>query len=135
MTRSVTVLTHTRPQQVAGALATLVAAAPAMSATAPARPGSASQTNVSRLPLGPGRPLDANPITAAGASCATATIAARRSARSRTTPFLPILSRPTSNCGLTIARQSKRSAAQRSTAGSTFSSEMNDTSATISPGR
>ncbi len=37
-------------------------------------------------------------------------------------------SRPTSNCGLTIARQSNRGAAAARTAGSTFASEMNDTS-------
>ena len=34
-------------------------------------------------------------------------------AGSRTTPPLPTCSRPTSNCGLTIARQSKRSAPRR----------------------
>ena len=38
----------------------------------------------------------------------TAISAPRRAARSRTTPPLPTASRPTSNCGLTIARQSNR---------------------------
>ena len=42
----------------------------------------------------------------AAAASATAWTASRRSAGSRTTPPLPIRSRPTSNCGLTIARQS-----------------------------
>ena len=60
--------------------------------------------------------------------------AARRCAGSRTTPPLPTASRPTSNCGLIIARQSRRGAAQPSTAGSTFVSEMNDTSITIMSG-
>ena len=60
--------------------------------------------------------------------------ASRRSAGSRTTPPLPTRSRPTSNCGLTIARQSKRSAAQASTAGRTLRSEMNETSTTIRSG-
>ena len=81
----------------------------ATSSTAPARPPSASHTNVSRLPAGPGRPDGAKPSTDAPRSrarAATATIAARRSAGSRTTPPLPTRSRPTSNCGLTIARQS-----------------------------
>ena len=39
---------------------------------------------------------------------------------SRTTPPLPTRSRPTSNCGLTIASASNRGAQQASTAGSTF---------------
>ena len=42
---------------------------------------------------------------------------------------MPTRSRPTSNCGLTSARQSNAGAAAASTAGSTFASEMNDTSA------
>ena len=66
---------------------------------------------------------------------ATVSTASRRSSTSRTPPFLPIRSRPTSNCGLTIARQSNRSDAQRSTAGSTLSREMKDTSITRSSGR
>ena len=41
---------------------------------------------------------------------------------------------PTSNCGLTIARQSKRSAAHASTAGRTLRSEMKETSMTIRSG-
>ena len=74
------------------------------------RPASASHTNVSRLPFGPGSPLEAKPRTAAPSSRAaaspTATSALRRAAGSRTTPPLPTAARPTSNCGLTIARQS-----------------------------
>ncbi len=105
---------------------------------APARPASASHTKLSRLPAGPGSPEEANPSTDAPAcsrtSAATATSAARRSSAERTTPPLPTRSRPTSNCGLTRARQSKRGAAQRSTAGSTFVSDMKATSTTIRSG-
>ena len=105
----------------------------------PARPGSASQTNDSRLPLGPGSPEDAKPSTERrsrrGSRAPRRRARATRSPASRTTPPLPIRSRPTSNCGLTMASASKRSAAQASTAGSTLVSEMNDTSATIRSGR
>ena len=67
---------------------------------------------------------------------ATKTSASRRSPASRTTPPLPILSRPTSNCGLIMANASNPSeAAQASTAGSTLDKEMNDTSATTRSGR
>ena len=68
-----------------------------VAATAPSRAASASQRNVSRLPLGPGSPEDTAPRTAAPSSraqAATARTAARRSASSRTTPPLPTRSRP-----------------------------------------
>ncbi len=103
----------------------------------PGRRGSASQTNVSRLPFGPGSPDDAKPSTLApsrSAAPATDTSAARRSAGSRTTPPFPTPSRPTSNWGLQSARQSKAGAAHASTAGSTFASPMKDTSMVISSG-
>ena len=104
----------------------------------PRRAPSASQANVSRLPAGPGSPLGAKPITRAAERpphAATAATASRRSAGSRTTPPLPTRSRPTSNCGLTIARQSNsRRRRSASTAGSTFVSEMNETSITIREG-
>src|SRR5262249_48293959 len=91
-----------------GSTSRAAAAIPA-SSSAPTRPGSASHTNVSRLPLGPGRPELAKPSTETPspvADAATDSSAERRSAGSRTTPPLPTFSRPTSNCGLIIARQS-----------------------------
>ena len=84
-----------------------------------ARPRPARRTSRG-CPSGPGRPEEAKPSTAAPcarALCATATSAARRSSGARTTPPLPTRPRPTSNCGLTIASASKRSAQQASTAG------------------
>ena len=60
--------------------------------------------------------------------------ARRRSSAERTTPPFPTCPRPTSNCGLISASKSNRSAAQASTAGNTFVSEMNDTSITIRSG-
>ena len=102
------------------------------------RRASASQTNVSRLPFGPGRPgarvAEHRRAEPAAAARPTAISAPRRSGGSRTTPPLPTRSRPTSNCGLTSARQSNRGAAHASTGGSTFASEMNDTSITIRSG-
>jgi hypothetical protein len=89
------------------------------------------------LPFGPGRPEEAKPSTAAPsprAHAATATSSARRWSGSRITPPLPTLPRPASNCGLIIARTSCSGAAQASTAGSTFVSEMNDTSTTTRSG-
>ena len=82
----------------------------------PAGPASASQTKLSRLP---GRPRQARgarsrapPRRARRARRSpTSTRAARRSSAERTTPPFPTRSRPTSNCGLTSARQSKRGAA------------------------
>ena len=71
----------------------------------------------------------------AAAHSPTATSAARRSSAERTTPPFPTFSRPTSNCGLTSARQSHLSAAAPISAGSTFVNEMNERSATIRSGR
>ena len=65
---------------------------------------------------------------------ATERIASRRSSGSRTTP-LPTRSRPSSNCGLTIARISPPGAMQRASAGRIFVSEMNETSTVVSAGR
>ena len=114
------------------------AAASRSAPAAPGRPASASQTKLSRLPAGPGRPEEAKPSTSAPVSActrpATETSAARRSAAERTTPPRPTRSRPTSNWGLTSAMQSKAGAAQPSTAGRTLVSEMNDTSATTRSG-
>ena len=76
-------------------------------------------------------------MTAAPSSCAarpTDTSAPRRSSGSRTTPPLPTLSRPTSNWGLTIVRQSNSGVAAAISAGSTLCSEMKDRSATIRSG-
>ena len=90
-------------------MAPATSAAASMSARSPARPASASHTNVSRLPFGPGSPDDAKPSTAAPcarANDATATERPARSAGSRTTPPLPTFPRPTSNCGLIIASTS-----------------------------
>ena len=118
-------------------LHTLDLRAAARVGTAPGGRPRPSHTNVSRLPAGPGRPDGAKPSTAAPsarARAATDDDRLARSAGSRTTPPLPTRSRPTSNCGLTIARQSKRSAAQASTAGRTLVSEMNETSMTIRSG-
>ena len=103
-------------------------AAASMSATGSPCP---SQANVSRLPFGPGRPDDAKPWKRrprAGASPATETRARRRSSAERTTPPRPTSSRPSSNCGFTIASSSPAGARHRATAGSTFASEMNETS-------
>ena len=64
------------------------------------------------VPSGPGSPEGAKPSTPRPARRRRRPRdASRRSAGSRTTPPLPIRSRPTSNCGLTIARQSNRPAA------------------------
>ncbi len=99
---------------------------------------SAIQMNVSRLPFGPGSPELAYPSTVAPSSFVArptaeerARGAGRRRARRRPRPTC---SRPTSNCGLTSARQSYRSAAQPRTAGSTLVREMNETSITIRSG-
>src|SRR5581483_3114172 len=108
-------------------------AAVSRSSTPPPRPASANHTNVSRFPFGPGSSELAYPSTLTQierAASPTATSAERRAAASRTTPPLPTASRPTSNCGLIRARQSNSGEVQASTEGSTFASEMNETSMT-----
>src|SRR5205823_10508313 len=104
----------------------------------PRRLHGTTHTNVSRLPAGPGSPEEATPLTdqpRSRANSTTEATAARLSSAERTTPPLPTRSGPTSNCGLTSARQSNSGAAVARTAGSTFASEMNDTSTAIRSGR
>src|SRR5215218_5724332 len=98
----------------------------------------AAQTKVSRFPFGPGSPEEATPrITSpsARAPWATLRIASRRSAASRTTPPLPTFSFSSSNCGLTSPRRSNSSAAHATIGGTSFASEMNETSTVIKSGR
>ncbi len=59
--------------------------------------------------------------------------ASARAAASFTIPPLESLSRPTSNCGLTSATRRAPGAAWSSTAGSTCSSEMKETSMVTMP--
>ena len=115
-----------------------LSAAASRSSTAPARPGSAIQTNVSRFPAGPGSPEGAKPITDAPARSrakpATATSAARRSpASAPRRPSPPARGRPRTAAS---PSQAGRSAARRraTTAGSTLVSEMKERSATIRSG-
>ena len=84
---------------------------------------------VSRLPFGPGNPEERG-LGRRGRSRGgrgDERNASRRSPAARTTPPLPTRSRPSSNCGLTIARTSPPGA-RTPIAGSTFASEMNETS-------
>ena len=92
-----------------------------------------SQRKYSTLPDGPGSGLV---VTARAPQPAPrrpprppVTAAARRS-RSRTTPPLPTLSLPTSNCGLTISARSPSARVTPSSASSTSPREMNDRSPT-----
>ena len=114
-------------------------AAASRSSTAPARPrlGRARRSSRGCRPgrAGPTTRIPAPTRPASRAACATPTSAPRRASGSRTTPPLPTCPRPTSNCGLTSARQSNSGAAQASTAGSTLASEMKETSATTRSGR
>ncbi len=98
---------------------------PARRSSRGCRPGRAAPRRRSRAATRPAARARSSPI---------ATSAARRSAASRTTPPLPTRSRPTSNCGLTSARQSKRGAAAARTAGSTLARPMNETSIAIRSG-
>ena len=98
---------------------------PARRSSRGCRPARAGPRRRSRAAQTPSSPTASSP---------TATSAARRSDASRTTPPLPTRSRPTSNCGLTSARQSKLGAAAPSTAGSTFPKPMKETSITIRSG-
>ena len=102
-------------------------------------PPSASHTNVSRLPAGPGsaggREAEHRGAQLARAGGHRADGVAPRSG-SRTTPPRPTRSRPASNCGLTIASAVEAlGAAHASTAGSTLRSEMKETSIDDQVGR
>ena len=100
----------------------------------PARPASASHTNVSRLPAGPGSPEDAKPSTAAPAAARPRDRHDRLAPQRRIAhhaaladPLAPDLELRLDH-HQRVERARPRSA---STAGSTFASEMNETSATI----
>src|SRR5690606_24052201 len=78
-------------------------------------------------------PMSSNPIDAANPSTDSST--SRWTAGSRTTPDLPTLSRPASNCGLTRATVSPPGASTALRGGKISFSEMNDTSMVAASGR
>ena len=115
-------------------------AAASSRSTAPVAPGLGQPHEASRgCPPGPGRPRGrvAEHRRARSAPPTRPPRRARRGGRRPSAPRRPCppARGPTSNCGLTSARQSQRAAAAASRRGSTFVSEMNERSATTRSGR
>src|ERR1700749_2641945 len=96
-----------------------------------------NQTKYSTFPDGPGSGLAVTPLTPRPSDQAVAhteRTAAALSSGDRTTPPAPTRPLPTSNCGLTMSTKSASGAAHATSAGSTRDNEMNDRSATTTPG-